>query len=117
MNSRHSNNYCLHCGNEITSGRRDKKFCDTRCKNFYHADDKREESQFFLKTEQILRNNHRIVQKLLQGNDKVRCIIDDLNILGFKPLFCTDHHEEKAILYNFKFYKKSRNEFEFIKLS
>jgi predicted nucleic acid-binding Zn ribbon protein len=118
MSSRHSNNYCLHCGNEITSGRRDKKFCNTKCKNFYHSDDKREETNFFLQTEQILRKNHRIVQEFFQGGDKrIRCTVENLQILGFKPQFCTGVLNKKAVLYNVQFFKRSRNEYEFIKLS
>lgn len=118
MNSRRLNENCLHCGNEITSGRRDKKFCDERCKNLYHSDEKREEIQFFKKTEAILRNNHRIIQELFEEKkESMRCSVEKLSILGFKPLFCTGIKDGKAVLYNIQFYKRSKNEFKFIKLS
>ena len=117
LTSRRLNKNCLHCGNEITSGRIDKKFCDDKCKNLYRSDEKREEIQFFNKTEAILRENHRIIRMLFEEKKaSIRCSVEKLSILGFKPQFCTGIKDGKAILYNVQFYKRSKDEFEFVKL-
>lgn len=57
--------YCLNCGEEIPSGRPDKKFCSTACKNRWHN---RKKNQFRGVVEQrvlrILERNHSILDKL-----------------------------------------------------
>lgn len=79
---------CLECGDEISYGRSDKKFCSIGCKNHYHnrlnhaADMIRERVVVSLKL------NYEILQRILSsGRPYVK--LTDLKKAGFSPEFYT----------------------------
>ncbi len=55
---------CLHFGKPIKSGRSDKKFCDTGCKDVYYNEIKIREHKEIKKIDTILKKNRRILKKL-----------------------------------------------------
>jgi hypothetical protein len=57
-------NYCLNCGEPITKGRSDKKFCDQECKNVYYNRIKIQENGEIKRVDLALKKNRRILKKL-----------------------------------------------------
>jgi hypothetical protein len=55
---------CLYCNKVIRSGRSDKKFCDSGCKDAYFNDIKIAEHKEIKKIDTILKRNRRILKKL-----------------------------------------------------
>jgi hypothetical protein len=55
---------CLNCGKIIKSGRSDKKFCDSGCKDEYYNRLKSDEHKEIKKIDQVLKRNRRILKKL-----------------------------------------------------
>lgn len=55
---------CLYCGKPIKSGRVDKKFCDSGCKDSYNNDKKESERGEIRKVDLKLKKNRRILKKL-----------------------------------------------------
>lgn len=91
--------YCLCCGNEIQygegHGRRDKKFCDARCKNTYHNMTRGR----FLETkpivDKIIINNYEILTGLLK-----MCVsqmtLSEAQAMGFNPNYATTFYKRGA---------------------
>jgi hypothetical protein len=57
------NKYCLAC-NEILTGRKDKKFCDSYCRTYYHNIKNRESTDQIKKINSILKKNRKILKEL-----------------------------------------------------
>jgi len=55
---------CLNCYEPIKSGRSDKKFCDSGCKDEYYNKIKINEHKEIKKIDQVLKRNRRILKKL-----------------------------------------------------
>jgi hypothetical protein len=55
--------YCLAC-NEIISGRKDKKFCNSYCRTHYHNMKNRESTDQIKKINNILKRNRKILNEL-----------------------------------------------------
>jgi len=55
---------CLLCQTPIKSGRSDKKFCDSGCKDAYYNAIKTEEHKEIKKIDIILKRNRRILKKI-----------------------------------------------------
>ena len=55
---------CLHCNKVIKSGRSDKKFCDSGCKDAYFNEIKIAEHKEIKKIDTILKRNRRILKNL-----------------------------------------------------
>ena len=55
---------CLNCSKPIKSGRSDKKFCDSGCKDEYYNKIKTGEHKEIKKVDQVLKRNRRILKKL-----------------------------------------------------
>jgi len=55
---------CLYCLEPIKSGRSDKKFCDSECKDAYYNAIKSQEQSEISKIDTILKRNRRILKKL-----------------------------------------------------
>lgn len=85
---------CLNCGREIPSGRPDKKFCSTDCKNRYHNRKKKQ---------------HRgvVEQRVLRILERNHSILDKLERLGIHSV---DHYTLIGLGYNLEYvtsYRKS----------
>lgn len=55
---------CLYCGKLIKSGRADKKFCDSGCKDSFNNEIKLNERAGLSRVESILKKNMRVLKKL-----------------------------------------------------
>ena len=85
---------CLNCGREIPSGRPDKKFCSTDCKNRWHNRKKKQ---------------HRgvVEQRVLRILERNHSILDKLERLGIHSV---DHYTLIGLGYNLEYvtsYRKS----------
>jgi hypothetical protein len=55
---------CLHCGDPIKSGRSDKKFCHSGCKDAYYNQIKSAEQAEISKIDLVLKRNRRVLKQL-----------------------------------------------------
>ena len=84
--------HCLECGEPLL-GRSDKKFCDSFCRNAWHAHIRSEERQHRHFTLKELSGNYSILCNLLRMN-KTSCPVGSLTQMGFRPELVT-HKGEK----------------------
>ena len=88
---------CLECGDKISYGRTDKKFCSDECKNRPHNHKCRSERFVKRKTISILEKNYEILEEYVKaGVDSV--LLSEVLILGFNPAYLTSlirgkHHD------------------------
>lgn len=68
MNTREA--ICLYCSKPIRKGRRDKKFCDSFCKDAFHNERKQEEMAEISRIDGILKRNRRVLKKLFESKRK-----------------------------------------------
>lgn len=61
---------CQYCQKPIKSGRSDKKFCDSACKDAYYNAIKSEEQSEISKIDGILKRNRRILKELFDPKKK-----------------------------------------------
>jgi len=101
---------CLECGGTVT-GRKDKHFCSTSCKNRYHNRLQRQRRDIRLETIAALSRNYEILEALLK--EKVSSMpLTDLVRIGFKPDYVTGHrkglyrHEEFSC-FDIRYYRSS----------
>lgn len=73
---------CLECAEKLL-GRSDKKFCSDSCRNTFNNRINREKNRVFLKTNNRLRRNYRLLQKLLARQDHAHVSREHLLDLGF----------------------------------
>ena len=62
--------YCLNCNKPILSGRSDKKFCNSGCKDEYYNKLKTDEHKEIKKIDIILKRNRRILKKLFNPKNE-----------------------------------------------
>lgn len=75
---------CLHCGDEIRYGRKDKKFCSDDCRASHHNEALKESRAFRRRVLSRLTQNHEILLHLLEtGVDS--CPLIELSSHGFSP--------------------------------
>lgn len=79
---------CLECGDPITYGRQDKKFCCANCKNRYHNRRDGKVRHYRLKVVRILDVNHQILERLYRHG---RCSAswEELRDLGYVQGYAT----------------------------
>lgn len=80
---------CLECGTPI-SGRKDKKFCCTDCKNIYNNRSNRKIKRYKNSVVSILSNNYAILDRLLKCNVS-HIAREDLLQLGYDQRYITGH--------------------------
>lgn len=81
---------CLNCGERITKGRSDKKFCDAACKDEYNNAAKIAEGKEISKISMILKNNRRVLQKLFDPKKPDQKVSRDILLrAGFEFGFLT----------------------------
>ena len=79
---------CLECGDEISYGRTDKKFCSEECKNSHHNHQNASARAVKRRVMAALEKNYGILDGLVSsGVDSVW--IDEVLPLGFNPGFAT----------------------------
>ncbi len=85
--------FCLECGEKIL-GRADKKFCSDYCRNVYHNRQNKGASNLIRNTNNRLKKNWRILQKLnTKGKTKVHKRL--LDQAGFDFNLCTSVYTTK----------------------
>jgi len=85
---------CLECGDEISYGRADKKFCCDKCKNSYHNTRNSENLRIQSRTIHCLKINHNILSKLLAKEITSISICEICN-LGFNLYLSTGYRSFK----------------------
>jgi hypothetical protein len=94
---------CIYCDKQIRSGRSDKKFCDSGCKDAYYNLIKIKEYEEIKKVDNILKRNRRILKKLFNPKPEKAIPKNNLVKMGFEFDFHT----------HFLITKVKRNEFIF----
>jgi hypothetical protein len=97
---------CLFCKKMIRSGRSDKKFCDSICKDAYYNAKKAEDHSDIKKIDMILKKNRRILKKLFTPKNKTlpkNALVNEgfsfefhthvitTKLKGNQFIFCYDH--------------------------
>ena len=88
---------CLECGDKISYGRTDKKFCSDECKNRHHNHKSRSDRFIKRKTISVLEKNHEILEGLLKAGVET-VSLSEILLLGFNPVYMTSfsrisHHD------------------------
>jgi predicted nucleic acid-binding Zn ribbon protein len=92
INPEHYDSHCLECGEPIY-GRADKKFCNSDCRNSWHAHLRSEGRRKKHRTLNTLSVNYAILENLLRLQ-KTSCPLGSLLEMGFRPEYVT-HTAEK----------------------
>lgn len=97
---------CLSCGKKL-SGRLDKKFCDSYCRNTYNNSTKREDELYIKNVNQAIRRNRRILKSLCPiGKATVRKeVLDALNFQYkyFSMIYRSKQNQEYYVCYDYAF--------------
>jgi len=84
---------CLECGDELF-GRIDKKFCSDQCRSAYNNKQQMVSSAYLRKVNKILKNNRRILVKLVP-KDKAKASKEKLLEKGFNFDYHTNTFKTK----------------------
>jgi hypothetical protein len=85
------NRQCLNCQEPIKQGRTDRKFCSEGCKNEYHNNQKAESRAEIIRIEKALKNNLRILKKVLGTKQEEIISKETLLKMGFEFDYHTHH--------------------------
>ncbi len=88
-----SNKYCLVCNEKLT-GRKDKKFCNSYCRTYYHNTQNRNSTNYIKNINNILRKNRNILAELNPVNNTV-VTRQSLLTKGFKFKYFTSVYVTK----------------------
>ncbi|MBR1406819.1 MAG: DUF2116 family Zn-ribbon domain-containing protein [Bacteroidales bacterium] len=80
--------HCLECGDAITYGRPDKKFCCESCKNRWHNRLEKASRSYRVKVKATLSRNYEVLNDLLKLGIS-RMNLYDLRALGYDPQYVT----------------------------
>ncbi len=81
-----STRLCKDCGEpiDVTKGRRDRIFCDYKCKNTYHNKQEYEEKVETERIKKILKNNRKTLKKMFARKDNDEIEKERLLKAGFE---------------------------------
>lgn len=79
---------CLECGDVISYGRKDKKFCSEECRNRHHNSSHRSCRHYKRKVAAILDKNYEILDNLINAGVKA-VWVSDLIAVGYNPAYVT----------------------------
>jgi hypothetical protein len=111
-----SHRQCVICNKQLF-GRSDKRFCDIKCKNYYHSQVRQSVKTICSETIKILTKNAVILEGIM-GEQKNTCLVDRLALerLGFRFGYVTDAAQKYGMIYysifgfNYRFIKQTRVE-------
>ena|SRR5687767_4957102 len=112
---------CLNCGKPIKSGRIDKKFCDSACKDEYYNAQKIREHKEIKKIDQVLKRNRRILKKLFDPKKEKLVNREVLLKAGFEFDFHTHFvvtkfkANEFIFCYDYGYREVDKNKYKVIK--
>lgn len=89
------NHVCLECGDIITYGREDRKFCSDRCKNKYHNDIAHRHRSAQIKVIRALSKNYRILDSLLMEGIYSMNLMD-LAQMGYNKEYATSYQKVRG---------------------
>jgi predicted nucleic acid-binding Zn ribbon protein len=94
-----SHRQCVICNKQLY-GRSDKRFCDIKCKNYYHSEVRKSTKTITSETLKILSKNVVILYGIL-GEEKDSCLIDKLALerLGFHFNYVTDAESKYGVFH------------------
>ena len=94
---------CKYCEKliDLSKGRRDRQFCDEKCKNAYHNKIAFEEEKEAKRINKILKKNREILQKMTARKDKNKITKERLLKAGFDFTYYT--HHKFTIHYNHQY--------------
>ena len=85
---------CLECGDKISYGRTDKKFCSEDCKNRHHNHKANHSRSIRRKIMACLEKNYDVLDRLLEsGVGSVA--LPEIMMLGFNPVYATSMHRDR----------------------
>jgi len=86
---------CLECGDEITGGRSDKKFCSDKCRNAYHNAESHRTRAIHNRIIGYINKNYQILSTLSRlGIDQIP--LSELAMSGFNPSYFTSCQKIKS---------------------
>lgn len=112
---------CLNCQRTIKTGRADRKFCNEGCKNEYHNKRKVDARAEILRIEVALKNNRKILKKVLGAKKEEIVNIETLRKLGFEFKYHTHHvvttykANEYIFCYNYGYWKMDHERVKIVK--
>ena len=81
---------CLECGDKISYGRTDKKFCSDECRNRHHNTYHRSCRNYKRKVAAILDKNYEILENLV--NSGVKAVwVSEIIAMGYNPAYVTSY--------------------------
>ena len=83
---------CLECGDSITYGRKDKKFCCEECKNKHHNSLAKMSKNTKRKVISVLEKNYSILDNLIKEGISALWLSDAV-AMGFSPGYATSHRK------------------------
>lgn len=84
--------HCLECGQELSYGRRNRKFCSVGCKNHYHNRFANSSRIVKMRIINALQRNYRILEKLLKL-DITAIGRMEVEQMGFRCEYVTSHRK------------------------
>jgi hypothetical protein len=112
---------CLQCGKALKSGRIDKKFCNEGCRNSYHNAQKLAENTEIKKINQALKDNRKILKKILGGKASETVSHEDLLKRGFEFEYHTHYvnshfqNNKYTFCYNYGYRHLENNKYKVVK--
>jgi hypothetical protein len=113
---------CLYCDKPIKSGRSDKKFCDSGCKDAYYNALKTGEHKEIKEIDTILKRNRRILKKIYNPKKPEKLINREVLIkagfeFGFHTHFVVTKFKanEFVFCYDFGYREAEKDNFKVIK--
>lgn len=109
---------CLNCGYEL-KGRSDQKYCSDACRNAYNNQLNSNSTNFIRNTNNILRRNRRILEKLCPYN-KCKSSRGVMNIEGFNfnyhtNIFVTKKGQQYIFCYDYGYLELQNDEIVIVK--
>lgn len=99
--------HCLECGDKISYGRKDKKFCCQECKTRYFNNLSKNSRVYKRKVMSCLDKNYEILYDLVKSGVESIDIVDIVS-LGFHPGIMTSHikcrGKEECACFDIKYY-------------
>lgn len=83
---------CLECGDDISYGRRNRKFCCEKCKNTWHNRRTRGERLAKSRVMTVLNRNYAILSGILEAGG-TSAGLEQLKGMGFNFGYCTSYHK------------------------
>ena len=97
---------CLECGDDITYGRKGRKFCCDRCKNTWHNRKTRGTRLAKARVMTMLNRNYSILNGILEAGE-TSAGVEQLNRMGFNFGYCTSYHKirrhDEYVCFDIKF--------------